>query len=68
MRESMLRDDLSSGEYASGAGRVMDLSFDEPPRAEGVDGCGVENGDPGMELARRMSSDIGTLLLRGAIS
>ena len=31
-------------------------------------GWGVEKGDPSAELARRISSDIGTELLRGAIS
>lgn len=33
-----------------------------------VRGWGVEKGDPITELARRISSDIGTELLRGAIS
>lgn len=69
MRESMLRDDLRYGEYAVAVRPVRGLSFDGPePGAEGVVGCGVEKGDPGMELARRISSDMGRLLLRGAIS
>ena len=33
-----------------------------------VRGWGVEKGDPTAELARRISSDIGRELLRGAIS
>jgi len=33
-----------------------------------VRGWGVERGDPTTELARRISSDIGRELLRGAIS
>ena len=33
-----------------------------------VRGWGVEKGDPTTELARRISSDIGKELLRGAIS
>ena len=35
---------------------------------EEVRGWGVAKGDPGMELARRISSDIGRELRRGAIS
>lgn len=67
MRDSMLRDDLSSGEYTSGAGRASVFTRDEPGAA-GVDGCGVAKGDPGTEFARRMSSDMGSELRRGAIS
>ncbi len=67
MRDSMLRDDLSSGEYASPAGRARLFTRDEPGAA-GVAGCGVEKGDPGIEFARRMSSDMGNELRRGAIS
>ena len=67
MRDSMLREDLSSGEYASGAGRARLFSREEPGAA-GVAGCGVEKGDPGIEFARRMSSDMGSELRRGAIS
>ena len=42
------------------------LSLEDPDA--GVLACGVAKGEPGMELARRMSSDIGRLLFRGAIS
>ena len=36
--------------------------------AEEVRGWGVEKGDPSAELERRINSDIGRELLRGAIS
>ena len=43
----------------------LSLDLDKP--GAGVDGWGVEKGDPGMELARRTSSDMGRLLLLGGL-